>query len=117
MSNLSYERNLTCFAYMLPVRLMPFLHFVINRASSSSPEFECVTRSLTSLANIRVCTTIIYYKVRQGGITKYDSYFITKCDQRYYKVRQVLLQSATGITKCDVITKCDGTEYEELGFS
>ena len=33
---------------------------------------------------------------------------ITKCD-RYYKVRQVLLQSATGITKCDVITKCDGT--------
>ena len=39
------------------------------------------------------------------GITKYDSYYkvwqkvITKCD-RYYKVLQVL-QSATGITKCD----------------
>ena len=28
--------------------------------------------------------------------------------QVYYKVRQVLLQSATGITKCDnFITKCD----------
>ena len=33
--------------------------------------------------------------------------FITKCDKCYYKVRQVLqsvtilLQSATGITKCD----------------
>ena len=35
----------------------------------------------------------VYYKVRQLF---------------YYKVRQVLLQSATGITKCDnFITKCD----------
>ena len=49
-----------------------------------------------------------YYKVRQlFFITKCDSFFITKCDKCYYKVRQVLqsvtilLQSATGITKCD----------------
>ena len=42
-----------------------------------------------------------YYKVRQ--------LFYYKVRQlSYYKVRQVLLQSATGITKCDVITKCDG---------
>ena len=46
-------------------------------------------------------------------ITKGDSFFIAKCDRYYnvwklyYKVRQVLqsvtilLQSATGITKCD----------------
>ena len=40
-------------------------------------------------------------------ITKCDSFFITKCDKCYNKVRQVLqgvtilLQSATGITKCD----------------
>ena len=27
--------------------------------------------------------------------------FITKCDKCYYKVRQVLLQSTTIITKCD----------------
>ena len=33
-------------------------------------------------------------------ITKCDSFFITKCDKCYYKVRQVL-QSATIITKCD----------------
>ena len=45
--------------------------------------------------------------MRQLVITKCDSYFITKCDKCYYKVRQVLqsvtvlLQSATGITKCD----------------
>ena len=41
------------------------------------------------------CPPTIYFK------------FITKCDKCYYKVRQVLqrvtilLQSATGITKCD----------------
>ena len=64
----------------------------------------------------------VYYKVRQvllqsatafflqsatSVITKCDSFFITKCDKCYYKVWQVLqsvtilLQSATGITKCD----------------
>ena len=34
-------------------------------------------------------------------ITKCDSYFIAKCDWGYYKVWLRLLQSATGITKCD----------------
>ena len=42
----------------------------------------------------------VYYKVRWPVITKCDSFFITKCDKCYYKVRQVL-QSATIITKCD----------------
>ena len=42
------------------------------------------------------CPPTIYFK------------FITKCDKCYYNVRQVLLQSATGITKCNnFITKCD----------
>ena len=50
------------------------------------------------------CPPTIYFK------------FITKCDKCYYKVRQlfyykvrqVLLQSATVITKCDnFITKCN----------
>ena len=46
-------------------------------------------RQLFLLQSAMVC----YYKVRQLF---------------YYKVRQVLLQSATGITKCDnFITKCD----------
>ena len=51
--------------------------------------------------------SLFHYKVRQLVITKCDSYFITKYDKCYYKVRQVLqsatvlLQSATGITKCD----------------
>ena len=49
------------------------------------------------------CPPTIYFKF----ITKCDSFFITKCDKCYYKVRQVLqsvtilLQSATVITKCD----------------
>ena len=55
---------------------------------------------------ITKCDSLYFYKVRELVITKCDSYFITKCDKCYYKVRQVLqsvtilLQSATGITKC-----------------
>ena len=49
----------------------------------------------------------VYYKVRQVLLQSATAFFITKCDKCYYKVRQVLqsvtilLQSATGITKCD----------------
>ena len=55
-----------------------------------------------------------YYKLRQLSLlqsamdfTNCDSFFITKCDTVYYKLRQVLqsamdlLQISTGITKCD----------------
>ena len=45
---------------------------------------------------------LFYYKVRWSVITKCDSFFYYKVRQLfYYKVRQVLLQSATGFTKCD----------------
>ena len=56
---------------------------------------------------LQSATPFFYYKVRWSVITKCDSFFITKCDKCYYKVRQVLqsvtilLHSATGITKCD----------------
>ena len=61
--------------------------------------------------------------MRWTVITFCDSFFITKCNTVYSKLRQVLqsamnlLQIATGITKCDdyyklrqykFITKCDG---------
>ena len=50
-----------------------------------------------------------YYKVRQLFLLQ--SAMVCYCKVRqlfYYKVRQVLLQSAAGITKCDnFITKCD----------
>ena len=36
---------------------------------------------------ITKCDSLIYYKVRQLVITKCDSFFITKCDKCYYKVR------------------------------
>ena len=45
--------------------------------------------------------------MRRTVITNCDSFFITKCDTVYYKLRQVLqsamdlLQIATGITNCD----------------
>ena len=45
--------------------------------------------------------------MRWTVVTNCDSFFVTKCDTVYYKLRQVLqsamylLQIATGITKCD----------------
>ena len=51
--------------------------------------------------------SLVYFKVRWTVITNCDSFFITKCDTVYYKLRQVLqsainlLKIATGITKCD----------------
>ena len=50
-----------------------------------------------------------YYKVRQLSLLQSAMVCYYKVRQLfYYKVRQVLLQSATGITKCDnFITKCD----------
>ena len=54
-----------------------------------------------------------YYKMRR--VLLQSATDITKCDECYNKVRQILQsatllqQSVTGITKCDVITtKCDG---------
>ena len=50
-----------------------------------------------------------YYKVRQLFLLQSAKVCYYKVRQLfYYKVRQVLLQSSTGITKCDnFITKCD----------
>ena len=54
------------------------------------------------------CPPTIHFKF----ITKGDSLFYYKVRQPFYnKVRQVLLQGATCITKCDnFITKCDRTD-------
>ena len=51
----------------------------------------------------------VYYKVRQLFLLQSAMVCYYKVRQLFhYKVRQVLLQSATGITKCDnFITKCD----------
>ena len=50
-----------------------------------------------------------YYKVRQLFLLQSAMVCYYKVRQLFhYKVRQVILQSATGITKCDnFITKCD----------
>ena len=54
--------------------------------------------------------SLVYYKVRwtvSTVIANCDSFFITKWDTVYYKLRQILqsamglLQIVTGITKCD----------------
>ena len=70
---------------------------------------------------ITKCDSFFYYKVRWSVITKCDSFFITKCDRCYYKVRQllqsvtILLQSATGITKCDDYYKVRQYKVTKLG--
>ena len=62
---------------------------------------------LQSAMELLQIDSLVYYKVRWTVITNCDSFFITKCDMVYYKLRQVLqsamdlLQIATGITKCD----------------
>ena len=43
----------------------------------------------------------VYYKVRRGCVTKCDSFFITKCDWGYHKVRRVIQSVIEVITKCD----------------
>ena len=53
------------------------------------------------------CDSLVYYKVTV--ITNCDSFFITKGDMVYYKLRQVL-QSAT------IITNCDSTIYILLSY-
>ena len=71
----------------------PTIYFkFITKLSATSVITKC--DSFFLLQSAMVC----YYKVRQ--------FF-------YHKVRQVLLQSATGITKCDnFITKCDDYYYK-----
>ena len=49
---------------------------------------------------LQIATAVVYYKMRWTVITNCDSFFITKCDTVYYKMRQVL-QSAMIITNCD----------------
>ena len=46
------------------------------------------------------CDSLVYYKVRWTVITNCDTFFITKYDTVYCKLRQVL-QSAMIIANCD----------------
>ena len=64
------------------------------------PFLSLLLLSMMTLITGFTCPPTIYFK------------FITKCDKCYYRVRQVWLQSATGITKCDnFITKCESTTW------
>ena len=58
--------------------------------------------------------------MRWTVITNHDSFFLTKCDTVYNKLRQVLqsamnlLQIATGITKCDDYYKLRQYSLEKI---
>ena len=88
-------------------RLLLLLSMMILITGFTCPPtiyFKFITKCTSVITK---CDSFFYYKVRWSVVTKCDSFFITKCDKCYYKVRQVLqsvtilLQSATGITKCD----------------
>ena len=61
------------------------------------------------------CDSMTDYKIWEEWVTKWDRLWITKCNKkvtkcvRDYKACQGGLQSVTGVTKCDGITKCCGT--------
>ena len=88
------------FVYEVP---FIFWHY-INVDELSESLQKIITKYDGIISN---CDSLVYYKVRWTVITNCDSFFITKCDTVYYKLRQVLqsamdlLQIATGITKCD----------------
>ena len=66
-----------------------------RRTSKSNHKYHC---SVTiHFKFITKCDSLFYYKMRWSVITKYDSFFITKCYKCYNnKVRQVL-QNATNL--------------------
>ena len=71
--------------------------------------FSCLHFLLFVILVVGVVDDDTYYWVNLSSEHPFQVYY--KVRQRfYYKVRQVLLQSATGIAKCDnFITKCDRT--------
>ena len=79
---------------------------VINQGRKIYNErHACLTKENNSFITkcdgiITNCDTLVYYEVRWTVITNCDSFFITKCDTFYYKLRQVL-RSAMIITICD----------------
>ena len=70
--------------------------------------------------NIQKIYSLVSYKVRWTLITNCDSFFITKCNTGFYKLRQVLrstmdlLQVAKGITKCDDYYKLGHYTLEDM---
>ena len=75
-------------------------YFTVDEVSSITLK-QIITKCNGIITN---CDSLVYYKVWWTVITNCDSFFITKCDTVYYKLRQVLqsamnlLQIATGIT-------------------
>ena len=120
---LQIKRNIRCLRLVWSGGLL--VRAIIREILSTHNVALCNTRvALCNNVSLQSVTAISLQSATIV-ITKCDRYFITKCDKRYYKVwqlfhykvRQALLQSATGIWKCDVAEKYDGTLiFPALGF-
>ena len=90
--------DVTIFVYEVP--------FIFSHCINVD-EVSWITLKKLLQGTITNCDSLVYYKVWWTVITNCDSFFITKCDTVYPKLRQALqsamdlLQIATGITKCD----------------
>ena len=88
-----------------------FVSYVLADAIISVNEVPFISRHYINVDEaphfVTNCDSLVYNKVTV--ITNCDSFFITKGDMVYYKLRQVL-QSAT------IITNCDSTTYILLSY-
>ena len=85
---------LLLFSLLLSLLLLSMMTLITGFTCPPTIYFKFITK----------CDSFFYYKVLQSAMVCY--YKVPQLF--YYKVRQVLLRSATGITKCDnFITKCD----------
>ena len=98
----TYKKKTRKNVFLCALQREEFLHFPPNLV------FKIILKAYYKVRQLAItkCGSSYFYKVRELVITKCDSYFVTNCDKCYYKGRQVLqsvtilLQSATGITKC-----------------
>ena len=84
-------------------------HFVIKKSVALCNKLEIDGRRTSKPSNM--CDHRQHVLLQSAtGITKCDDYHKVR-QLFHYKVRQVLLQNATGISKCDnFITKFDSTD-------
>ena len=61
--------------------------------------------------------SVYYNLIAIGTLLQVATSFVTNCDRLCYKLRRPLLQIATGITTCDVITDYNSTRCKYLLFS
>ena len=107
--NIVFKSNLK--AYYKEWQICYYKVWQLNILQSATSCLFCRTLYYLSQFVIKLSHFVIHLALWNKIITKCHTYFITKCDKCYYKSREVsqrvtvLLQSATGLTKCNYYYK------------